>query len=282
MDIFGTQEIREYRGVKGLVAAKVLTDNDTDGYSTDTPFLVAAVAEISKSRDTSSEAHYYNNIPAVVISSDAPDTVTIDASKIPLEAYAKITSQMYDATTGTLIEGERGNDDFAIGYITEDTKGALHYIWRLKGKFNTPGQTNSTKNNGTDANGQEIVYTGVNTTAAFAKTGKGAMAVNVEAEKDLVDLTHFFDTVQTPDTITPKTPYTVTITQGTGTTGFVVKDGSMIASGATVHAGDVISVNSNGSVATVTQTGSGASTSFNGVRDFTVANNVQVSFAPAE
>ena len=276
--------IKESRGVKGFVAAEVLTDdNGADGYTTGTPFPVAGVSEIAKTRDSSSEAHYYNNIPAIVITGESPDNITINSSLIPLYAFAKITGQKYNATTGTLIEGERKVKYFAIGYITEDTNGDEVYVWRLKGTFNVPGETNTTKNNGTDANGQEVVYTGIQTVHEFTNNeGRGARAINVEAAKDLVDLTHFFDSVQTPDTITPKTPYTVTITQGTGTTGFVVKDGSMIASGATVHAGDVISVNSNGSVATVTQTGSSASTSFNGVREFTVTNNVQVSFAPAE
>lgn len=200
-------EIREWRGVKGLVAAEVLTDdNGTSGYTTGTPFSVAAVAELSKVRDSTSEAHYYNDIPAVVITGESVDAVTISASLIPLEAIAKITGQTYDDTTGMLIEHERGVKYFAIGYITEDNLGNEVYVWRLKGTFNVPDQTNATRNDGTDANGQELVYTGVQTLHEFESTGKGARAINVEAEKDLVNLSTFFDTVQTPDTVVPKTP----------------------------------------------------------------------------
>lgn len=200
-------EIREWRGVKGLVAAEVLTDdNGTSGYTTGTPFSVAAVAELSKVRDSASEAHYYNNIPAVIITGESADTVTISASLIPLEAIAKITGQTYDDTTGTLIEHEREVKYFAIGYITEDNLGNDVYVWRLKGTFNVPDQTNDTIDDGTDANGQELVYTGVQTLHEFEKINKGARAVNVEAEKDLVNLSTFFDSVQTPDTIVPKTP----------------------------------------------------------------------------
>ena len=245
--IFDEQEIREWRGVKGLVAAEVLTDNDTDGYTTDTPFVVAAVAEISKTRDTSSEAHYYNNIPAVIITSDAPDVVNISTSKIPLAALAKITGQRYDNTTGMFVEGERKPKPFAIGYITEDNSGAEIYVWRLKGMFNTPGQTNSTKNDGTDANGQELVYTGIQTTATFDNNvidgePRGAMAVNVEKEKGLVDLTHFFDTVQTPDTVHAINTYVLSIHATAGCTCAVSRLGTQLANGASISTGDILVV----------------------------------------
>ena len=82
------QEIVEYRGVKGLVAAKVnVDDNETGtghGYVTGTVFAIAGVAEISKSTEQSQEAHYYDNIPAIIISSTGSDEITISASAIPL------------------------------------------------------------------------------------------------------------------------------------------------------------------------------------------------------
>lgn len=195
--------IKESRGVKGFVAAEVLTDdNGADGYTTGTPFPVAGVSEIAKTRDSASEAHFYNNIPAIVIVGESPDNITINASLIPLDILAKITGQKYDVTTGTLIECERKVKYFAIGYITEDTAGAEVYVWRLKGTFNLPGETNITKNDGTDATGQEVVYTGVQTVHKFTNNdNRGARAVSVEKAKGLVDLTNFFDSVQTPDTI---------------------------------------------------------------------------------
>lgn len=75
-----------------------------------------------------------------------------------------------------------------------------------KGTFSIPDQTNTTENDGTDANGQEIVYTGISTTHKFTKTGKGAKALNVDLGKDLANVSTFFDTVTTPDTLTVKTP----------------------------------------------------------------------------
>lgn len=204
------QEIVEYRGVEGLVCAEVLKDNnDTaegEGFVTGPVFAIAGVAEISKTTDSSNEAHYYDNIPAVIVSNTSSDEVTITASAIPLDVLATITGQNYDSTTGALIEGVRDLKYFALGYKTKKTNGDEVYVWRLKGTFNIPDEDNITENDSTDANGQELVYTGISTTHKFTKTGKGAKALVVDVAKDLANVSTFFVTVTTPDTLTVKTP----------------------------------------------------------------------------
>ena len=207
------QEIVEYRGVEGLVAAEVLVDNNettgtegTYGYVTGDVFAIAGVAEISKTTDSSSETHFYDNIPAVVITNNSSDTVTINASAIPMDVLATITGQTYDSTTGSMIEGTRDLRYFAIGYKTKKTNGDEVYVWRYKGTFNVPDQTSATENDGTDANGQELVFTGISTTHKFTKTGKGAKAMNVDVAKGLANVSTFFSTVTTPDTLTVVTP----------------------------------------------------------------------------
>ncbi len=205
-------EITEYRGVEDLVAAEVLTDNNNEeeGYTTGEVFDMAGVAEISKSTSSSNESHYYNNMPAVVVSSEGADEVTLSVSAIPLDILAKITGQKYDELTGTLIEGERETKYFAIGYKTKKTNGDYVYVWRLKGSFNIPESTHATENDGTDANGQELTYTGIKTTHKFTKVTdkngnkKGAKAINVDVAKGLADVSTFFDEVTTPDTLAVK------------------------------------------------------------------------------
>ena len=196
------QEIVEYRGVEGLVAAEVLTDDNDTGYTTGDVFAIAGVAEISRSTDSSNEAHYYDNIPAVIVGNTSSDEVTINTSAIPFDVLATITGQNYDETTGTLIEGTRDLRYFAVGYITKKTNGDPVYVWRLKGTFNIPDTTNTTENDGTDANGQELTFTGISTTHKFTKTNKGAKAVNVDVAKGLAKVSDFFDEVITPDTLT--------------------------------------------------------------------------------
>lgn len=249
------QEIVEYRGVEGLVAAEVLTDDDTAGYTTGDVFAIAGVAEISKTTDSSNEAHYYDNIPAVVVSNTSSDTINISASAIPLDVLGYITGQTYDSALGALFEGPRKVRYFAIGYQTKKTNGDKMYVWRNKGTFNIPDQTNTTENNSTDANGQELVFTGISTTHKFTKTGEGCKAVVVDVAKDLADVSAFFDEVVTPDTLTAKTAYTLSVSQAANTTVTVKKGDATVANGATIHAGDVLQISVTGGTITVNGTG---------------------------
>lgn len=197
-------KIFEYRGVEGLVYAEVLTDDNT-GYTTGEVKPLAGVSEIGKTTASSSEAHYYDNVPAVVINSVGADELTIAASAIPLDVLAEITGQDYDKDLGVLIEGEREEKYFALGYVTKKTNGKEVYVWRFKGTFNIPDSTHATEDDGTDANGQELTFTGISTTHKFAKTGKRAKAINVDLEKGLADVSTFFEEVTTIDTLKAKT-----------------------------------------------------------------------------
>lgn len=196
-------EILEYRGVSDLVYAEV-TKDDSDSYTTGTVKPLAGVATLSRETASSSEAHYYDNQPAIVISSVGADTVTCTTSAIPLDVIAELTGQEYDATTGTLIEGAVTHKYFAIGYKTKKTNGDEVYVWRYKVSVGIPSVTHNTENDGTDANGQELVFTGVATNHKFTKGGK-VKAINVDVALGKADVSTFFDTVTTPDDLTVKT-----------------------------------------------------------------------------
>lgn len=198
-------KIYEYRGVEGLVYAEV-TKDDNDEYMAGEVKELAGVAEIGRTTETSSEAHYYNNIPAVLVTSVGSDEVTLTVSAIPLDVLADITGQCYDKTTGAMIEGEREPKYFALGYIAKKTNGDLVYVWRYKGQFSIPDSTHKTEDDGTEANGQEITYTGISTTRKFTVDGKErhTKAINVDVGLGLVDVSDFFSKVTTPDELKPK------------------------------------------------------------------------------
>lgn len=194
--------IREYRGVRNLVYAEVIEDSDT-AYETGTVKPLAGIAEISKTVETSNEAHYYDNIPAIVINSTGADEITCNVSAIPLDALGDITGQDYDAATGALIESsERATKYFALGYETKATDGTIMYVWRYKGSFSIPDMTAATEDDGTDANGQELTFTGISTIHRFEKNNKGAKGIIVDTSAGTADVSGFFDTVTTPDTLT--------------------------------------------------------------------------------
>ena len=230
--------IYEFRGVRGLVAAEVLSDNE-NGYTTDTPFSVAGTAKLVKTTEQASETHYYDDHAAIVINGEGSDTVTIDVSAIALDILAKLTGQIYDSSKGALYEGERQVKYYAIGYITSDTNGKDVYVWRLKGTFNIPDEEHNTKDKSAAANGQQLVYTGVQTTATFANNNnKGAKSVVVETALNKADVTNFFSAVVTPDTLVGNPARTLTITEAASTTLTVKRNGVTLTSADAVYDGD--------------------------------------------
>lgn len=197
-------KVAEYRGVSDLVYAEVTNDDNetTGGYVTGRVKPLAPVAEISRTTESSSEAHYYDNKPLIVIDSTGADEITLSVTAIPLEVLADITGQTYDKALGALIEGERTPKYFAIGYKTKKTSGDEVYVWRYKGTFAIPDETSATEDDGTDANGQELTFTGIVTTHKFTKTNAGAKALVVDTGEGTADVSDFFATVTTPDALT--------------------------------------------------------------------------------
>ena len=171
-------KIVEYRGIENLVYAEV-TKDDATGITFGAVKKLAGVAELSKEVESSKEVHYYDNKPAVVIDSVGNDNITINASALDLETLADITGQAFNQAKGLLIEGSKSQKYFAIGYKTEMTDGSVVYVWRLKGTFAIPNSSHKTKNDGADADGQELTYTGINTTYKF-NNGGSCRAINVD------------------------------------------------------------------------------------------------------
>jgi hypothetical protein len=168
---------------------------------------LAPVAEISKSVETSSEAHYYDNKAAIIIDSEGSDTVTFTIAVPDDATFAMITGRTYDSTKKGFIESERVQKYFAVGYILgevgegEDER----FVWRYKGQFNIPEETSATKNDGTDANNLSLEFTGIYTTHEFAN-GKGtgikgaAKAMFIRESANVATADEFFGEVVTPDT----------------------------------------------------------------------------------
>lgn len=212
----GKNEVFEYRGVDNVVVAEVLTDdNETDGgYKTGDVKTLVPAAEVGKTTEASSATKFYDNKPAMNVTAEGPDEISIRGAGMDIETLAWINGKSYDPATGALIDGPRKNRYFAVGYRTKDTNGNYRYVWRLKGTFAPPAETVATEDDGTDGTGTELTFTGIHTNHVFShgvynevtkawekSTVKGLV---VDSSKGLADLSTFFDQVTTPDTLKAK------------------------------------------------------------------------------
>lgn len=200
-------EIFEYRGVDNFYFAEVLQD-DENGYVCGVPVHIP-VQEVGKSVDASSEAHYYDNKAMIVVNSESADTITLTIAPPSLQNLAVLTGKTFDADTGMMIDSPRQNKYFAIMYRTKGTDGKYRYVSRLKGQFNIPEESVKTEDDSTDTENTEIEFTGIYTDYEFTK-GKiengewvksGVKGIVVDTRYGLADVSTFFNSVQTPDTV---------------------------------------------------------------------------------
>ena len=207
-------DIFEFRGVDNLVYAEVTGDDNevSGGYTTGTVKPLSPVATIGKSTDSSNAAHYSDNHAMIVVSSESADKIILTVAPPSLETLAEITGKSFDPDTGMMVDGERVVKYFAIGYRTKGTDGKYRYVWRLKGTFGIPDEQNETENDGTDTTNTELTFTGIATIHKFTKgkyNGKSwekaqVKGVIVDERFDKADISTFFESVQTPDTVTAK------------------------------------------------------------------------------
>lgn len=206
-----TNKAVEYRGCDMLCIAEVICDdNSTDpehGYVTGEWEPLAPVAEVSKSVETSSETKYYDNQPMIIINSEGPDTITLTTSMLGMDMYAKVTGKTFDKTSGMMVESDRDQKYYALGYRTKGTDEHFRYVVRYKGTFGIPDETSQTEDNGTTSNNQSLTFTAIKTKHKFEKgkldnsvwkksTAKGIV---VDDRFKDVDEDEFFSKVQTPD-----------------------------------------------------------------------------------
>ncbi len=199
----------EYRGCENLVYALV-TKDDLEGYVTGEVKPLAGLAEVGVTTEQASETKYYDNAPAIVLKGVGAETRTFTIDHLPLATLAELTGQLVDETTGAILGGGDGvtNPYFAVGYISEVTSGVKTYKWALKGTFQIPDETNATKDGGTTSNNMSLVFTGIATTHKFKNGGKKVYVALEDTKEDgtKLDMTTWFDEVQTPDTLSSFAP----------------------------------------------------------------------------
>lgn len=192
----------EFRGCDNLVIAEVISDNAeaiTFGAVED----LAPLGEISHEVETASATTYYDNLPANVINAEGATTVSLTVPVLPLATLAKVTGKGYDAATGALMDGEATPKYYAVGLREQLTDGTNRFVWYYKGMFGIPSEGSKTKDNSTDTQNQTLTYTSVATIHKFTKPGKPQKRLVVDERDGKAELSAFFDTVTTIDTLQP-------------------------------------------------------------------------------
>ena len=200
-------KFEEYRGIRQLVIAELTEEVGEDGSVTETYGAVqplSGVQQVSAEVNEATETHYYDDMAAIVVDSEGEDTYTLVVSIPAKKTRALIEGTTYDEATGALIGTQKKKKYFALGFIADKLNGTEEYNWVYKGKFTGGNRTHDTKTDGTEATNMEYTYTSIHTGTKFAKAGNGSCKYLSVDDDGKADLSKFFDTVTTPDTLTVK------------------------------------------------------------------------------
>lgn len=160
------------RGLSNVVAARVLTDTK-EKFETDTPFHLIPAGEMSRTVENEKTNVYLDNVVFYASGMEGATEITINGAALRPADAAKLNGKYVDPTTGAVLDtGEYTEEYWAVGGETENTDGTKEYFWFLKGTFAIPEQNDKTKDDTTDTNGMELVYSAIQTQHLFEVDGK--------------------------------------------------------------------------------------------------------------
>lgn len=157
------------RGLSNVYVAEVEKDNnEADGYKTGTPFHLMPAGEMSRTVESDKTIVYYDNVAFYTSGAEGATEITVSGAALRPADVAKILGKHVDEATGAVLDtGEFVEKYWALGAETENVDGTKEMFWFLKGTFAAPEQTDKTKDDTTDTNGMELVYSAVQTQHLF-------------------------------------------------------------------------------------------------------------------
>ena len=158
------------RGLSNVFVAEVTTDDNEEngGYKTGTPYHLIPAGEMTRTVENDKANVYYDNVVFYQSGMEGATEVTITGAALRPADIAKLLAKHVDETTGAVLDtGEYKEKYFALGGETENTDGTKEYFWFMKGTFAAPEQNDKTKDDSTDTNGMELVYSAIQTQHLF-------------------------------------------------------------------------------------------------------------------
>jgi phi13 family phage major tail protein len=193
-------EYKSTVGVDSLYIAEILADSAA-AYTADTPEWLAPLASLSQEPATNSETQYADNQAYDSMFSVGETTITATITNLPAEMYAKITGQVFDATTGRVYENEGAPPEFALGFRSLKSNGKYRYYWFAKVKFGIPKEEAATKTDTPEFKTRELTITALKTIHKFdLGDGKTDSIKRVwgDEDTDSFSATGWFTQVQVP------------------------------------------------------------------------------------
>ncbi len=200
-------KIVNYIGAKNIHVARI-TQDDADGYDTETPVYLAGLASVKMTTESSTAKAAYDNEVAIVRTVAGAPVFEFEVSGLSNDQIAYITGKRYDETLDVLYHGGKEAVNIALMFEHSNTDGDVYYEVLYNGVFDVPDSEYESEDpeEASAGTGMTLTYTTSNTQHIFTKTGRTEVGASylapggdLTAAKAKLDT--FYDDVLTPDTV---------------------------------------------------------------------------------
>ncbi len=197
-------EYKSVVGVDQLYIAEV-TKDDATGYTAGTPEYLAPAAELTQEPASNTETQYADNQAFDSMTAVGETAIRAVITNLPAEMYAKLTGQVFDATTGRIYEREGTPSYFALGFRALKSNGKYRYYWFQKVKFAVPAEDAATKTDTPEFKTRELQVTALKTVYKFDLGAENDSVKRVWGDEDTLNFsaTGWFTQVQVPGVVAP-------------------------------------------------------------------------------
>jgi len=197
----------EYRSVVGLDSLYIalVSADAAAAYTAGTPEWLAPAAEASFEPSQNTETQYADDQAYDVMYSRGEVKITLDVTKIPPEMLALITGNVFNAASGRVFENGGTPAYFAVGGRALKSNGSYVYFWWLKGKFDMPKESATTKGDTPDPKLVQVVFTAIKTIYKWdlGSVTDGVYRVFGDTDTTNFSATGWFAAVQAPSVVAP-------------------------------------------------------------------------------
>lgn len=207
-----SKKYADYRGLRGLVAAEIKTD-DGSTFEADKWKELEGAVSCSVEGEESSAPIYRDNLPIRNITSEGPDTATVNMDVLANEVRAWLEGRTYSEANDVYIKTPKKIRNFVFGFIGKKSDGTEEAVIFYNTTVTGGNEEHNTEDDGTDVTTVEYAFSGNYTKTKF-NLGTEQAPNNQPVKRLVVPLSTkvteaklfgtFTDGVSTVDPLTPE------------------------------------------------------------------------------
>lgn len=161
-----SKKYADYRGLRGLVAAEIKTDNGSTFEADKWKELEGAVSCSIESEESTSSV-YRDNLAIRNITTEGADTATVNMDVLANEVRAWLEGRSYSETNDVYIKTPKKVKNFVFGFIGKKSDGTEEAVIIYNTTVTGGNEERNTEDDGTDVTTVEYVFTGAYTKTKF-------------------------------------------------------------------------------------------------------------------